>query len=85
MRTAQYAVKTAWLVFLDEGDGAAITLAYGIEVHARLVENVLLYLTERREVPWKNSTRVFRLGLVYTDVTRRQALNPPAPGETARR
>lgn len=46
-------------------------IPYGIKEHVQIVEDVLPSSTER-QVFWKTSNRVFRLGLVDTDlVTRR--------------
>jgi len=41
---------------------------YGIEEHVRIVEDVLPSPAERQQVFWKTSNRVFRLGLVDTDL-----------------
>ena len=47
-------------------------IPYGIKEHVQIVEDVLPSSTERQQVFWKTSNRVFRLGLVDTDlVTRR--------------
>jgi predicted TIM-barrel fold metal-dependent hydrolase len=47
-------------------------IPYGIKEHVQIVKDVLPSSTERLQVLWKTSNRVFRLGLVDTDlVTRR--------------
>ena len=41
---------------------------YGIKEHVEIVEDVLPSPAERQQVFWKTSNRVFRLGLVDTDL-----------------
>nr|WP_175773146.1 hypothetical protein [Paraburkholderia phenazinium] len=41
---------------------------YGIKEHVQIVEDVLPSSAERELVFWKTSNRVFRLGLVDTDL-----------------
>jgi predicted TIM-barrel fold metal-dependent hydrolase len=43
-------------------------IPYGIEEHVQIVEDVLPSLAERQQVFWQTSNRVFRLGLVDTDL-----------------
>ena len=43
-------------------------IPYGIEEHIRIVEDVLPSSAERRQVFSKTSNRIFRLGLVDTDL-----------------
>ena len=41
---------------------------YGIKEHVQIVEDVLPIPAEREQVFWKTSNKVFRLGLVDTDL-----------------
>jgi predicted TIM-barrel fold metal-dependent hydrolase len=41
---------------------------YGIKEHVQIVEDVLPSPAEREQVFWKTGNRVFRLGLVETDL-----------------
>ena len=41
---------------------------YGIKEHVQIVEDVLPNPAERELVFWKTSNRIFRLGLVDTDL-----------------
>jgi hypothetical protein len=41
---------------------------YGIKEHVQIVEEVLPSPAERELVFWKTSNRIFRLGLVETDL-----------------
>ena len=41
---------------------------YGIKEHVQIVEDVLPSAADRQLVFWKTSNRVFRLGLVDTDL-----------------
>ena len=41
---------------------------YGIKEHVQIVEDVLPTPAQRQQVFWKTSNRVFRLGLVDTDL-----------------
>ena len=50
-----------------------IAFPYGIKEHVQIVENVLSSAAERELVFWKTSNRVFRLGLVDTDLITRAA------------
>ena len=43
-------------------------IPYGIKEHVQIVEDVLPSPAERQQVFWKTSNRVFRLGLVDTDL-----------------
>src|SRR5277367_3021723 len=43
-------------------------IPYGIKEHVQIVEDVLSSATERELVFWKTSNRVFRLGMVDTDL-----------------
>lgn len=43
-------------------------IPYGIEEHVKIVEDVFPSLADRQKVFWKTSNRVFRLGLVETDL-----------------
>ena len=43
-------------------------IPYGIKEHVQIVEDVLPSPAERELVFWKTSNRVFRLGLVDTDL-----------------
>jgi hypothetical protein len=49
-------------------------IPYGIKEHVQIVEGVLPSPVERQQVFWKTSNRVFRLGLVDTDVVTPRAL-----------
>jgi hypothetical protein len=53
--------------------GLMIAFPYGIKEHVQIVENVLSSAAERELVFWKTSNRVFRLGLVDTDLITRAA------------
>jgi hypothetical protein len=48
-------------------------IPYGIKEHVQIVEDVLPSPAEREQVFWKTSNRVFRLGLVDTDLVTREA------------
>jgi hypothetical protein len=48
-------------------------IPYGIKEHVQIVEDVLPSAAERQQVFWKTSNRVFRLGLVDTDLVTRAA------------
>jgi predicted TIM-barrel fold metal-dependent hydrolase len=41
---------------------------YGIKEHVQIIEDVLPNPVDRQQVLWKTSNRVFRLGLVDTDL-----------------
>ena len=43
-------------------------IPYGVKEHVQIVEDVLPSSTERQQVFWKTSNRVFRLDLVDTDL-----------------
>ena len=43
-------------------------IPYGIKEHVQIVEDVLSSPAERQQVFWRTSNRVFRLGLVDTDL-----------------
>jgi predicted TIM-barrel fold metal-dependent hydrolase len=45
-------------------------IPYGIKEHEQVVEDALPSPAERQRVFWKTSNRVFRLGLVDTEVLR---------------
>jgi hypothetical protein len=46
---------------------------YGIKEHVQIVDDVLPNPADRELVFWKTSNRVFRLGLVETDLITRAA------------
>ena len=48
-------------------------IPYGVKEHVQIVEDVLPSAAERQQVFWKTSNRVFRLGLVETDLITRAA------------
>jgi len=48
-------------------------IPYGIKEHVQIVEDVLPSPAERQLVFWKTSNRIFRLGLVDTDLITRAA------------
>src|SRR6202167_1124062 len=50
---------------------------YGIREHVQIVEDVLPSAAERQLVFWKTSNRVFRLGLVETDLVTKDLGLPP--------
>jgi hypothetical protein len=43
-------------------------IPYGIKEHVQIVEDVLPSVTDRELVFWKTSNKIFRLGLVDTDL-----------------
>jgi predicted TIM-barrel fold metal-dependent hydrolase len=52
-------------------------IPYGIREHVQIVEDVLPSPAEHQEVFWKTSNRVFRLGLVETDLVTKDLGLPP--------
>jgi hypothetical protein len=51
-------------------------IPYGIKEHVQIVEDVLPSSVDRQLVFWKTSNRVFRLGLVDTDLVTAPRLSP---------
>ncbi len=43
-------------------------IPYGIKEHVQIVEDVLTSKAKRDQVFWKTSNKIFRLGLVDTDL-----------------